>query len=72
MKIALKTDTIQSTWLTGLKVMKKRICCFWGYFDISTCLFELFECEGLELDMQAKTNPSKRKDSSIAEMLNSD
>lgn len=72
MKIALKTDTIQSTWLTGLKVMKKRICCFWGYFDISTCLFELFECEGLELDMQAKTNPSKRKDSSTAEMLNSD
>lgn len=36
-KIALKTDTIQSTWLTALKVMKKRICFFLGllwYFNM--------------------------------------
>lgn len=72
-KITLITDTIQSTWLIDRPESHEEENLFFsgGYFDISTCLFELFEHEGLTLDMQAKTNLSK-KDSSTAEMLNCD
>lgn len=69
-KITLITDTIQSTWLIGLKAMKKRICFFLGV----TLIFQhaCLNCLNMKaLDMQAKTNLSK-KDSSTAEMLNCD